>query len=89
MDVAKKDTTSYKVMSLVTKTVLLGILGLALYLIVTNIKSILLLVLALIGIVLIGAVVIKIAYFFFSILLLLAGIVAFLSLTGWVIHWFG
>ncbi|MYL22059.1 hypothetical protein GLW04_19475 [Halobacillus litoralis] len=89
MDVAKKDTTSYKVMSLVIKAVLLGILALALYLIVTNIKSILLLVIALIGIILIGAVVIKIAYFLFSILLLLTGIVAFLSLTGWVIHWFG
>ncbi|MYL39816.1 hypothetical protein [Halobacillus litoralis] len=89
MDVAKKDTTSNKVMSLIMKTVLLGLLGLALYLIVTNIKSILLIILALVGIVLVGTVVIKIAYFLFSILLLLAGIVVFLSLTGWVIHWFG
>ena len=89
MEEVKKNNTLYKVLFSFLGVILLGILSMVIYMVITNIQSVLILIVAAIAIFFIGYVVLRISYFLFSTLLLFAGIAAFLSLIGWGIHWFG
>ena len=84
-----KNITLKKVMFSFIGLLLIAVVGFLLYFIVTNIESILMLILLVIAIFVVGYIVIRISFFLFCIFLTFVGIGVFLSLIGWLTHWFG
>src|SRR5699024_5034943 len=82
VEATTKNITLRKVMFFLLMTVITGIACFYLYFIVTNIKSILVLIGLIVGLCLIGYAMFRIAYLLFGFILMIGGVVGLLALIG-------
>jgi len=82
VEATTKNITLRKVMFFLLMAVITGIACFSLYFIVTNIKSILVLIGLIVGLCLIGYAMFRIAYLLFGFILMIGGVVGLLALIG-------
>ncbi|MYL43978.1 hypothetical protein [Virgibacillus salexigens] len=85
----KENTTFKKVMLFLGIFIAISVGGFGLYFLITNIQSILMLLLLIIGLIAVGIILFRISYLLFGFVIMIISSIVLLSIVGWVFRWVG